>query len=87
MAKKESDIKKCCRGCGWCLLLIFGGWCIGYFAGLLHCCIAPYAACCDCARKGTNILLKAIRLPYFLSTFMVGGKSTKQAALTYLSEA
>ena len=87
MAKKEGGkCKKCCRGFGWCLLLFIGAWWISYFAGVFHCCIAPYAACCDCARKGTNILLKVIRLPYFVATFMVKGLSTKKAAIAYLSE-
>jgi hypothetical protein len=60
---------------------------VGLFAGLIHCAIAPYAACCDCARKGINILLKGVKLPYYVSTFMVKGLTKKKAGLAILAEA
>ena len=66
---------------GWCLVLIFS---VCMVAESVF--TAPYAACCDCARKETNLPLRVIRLSYFVSTFMVKGLSSKKAALTYLSE-
>ena len=81
------DCRKCCRGFGWFLLLIFVAWWVGLFAGLIYCAIAPYAACCECAKKGTNILLKGVKLPYYVSTFMVKGLSKKKAGLAILAEA
>ena len=73
---------KCCRGLGWFLLLILLVWWVGLIAGVLHCLIAPCAACCECARKGTNLLMKGIRLPYLVTTFMIGGMTVKKAAVS-----
>ena len=81
------DCRKCCRSFGWFLLLIFVAWWVGLFAGLIHCCIAPYAACCDCAKGTINILYKGVRLPYYVSTFMVKGLTKKKAGLAVLAEA
>ena len=74
--------KKCLRGLGWFLLLIFVAWWVGLISGLLHCLIAPCAACCECARKGTTLLIKGIRLPYLVTTFMIEGMSVKKAAVS-----
>ena len=73
--------KKICRGVMWFFVLILLAWWVGLFAGLLHCILAPCAACCECTGKVTEFLMKGIRLPYTVAFFMVGGKSCKQAVM------
>ena len=51
-------------------------------AGTIHCILAPFAACCGCAKRAIDFLLKGVRLPYTVSTFMVEGKTCKQAIIS-----
>lgn len=74
--------KKMCMGIVWFFVLLLLAWWLGLVAGLIYCIMAPFAACCDCAKKGTNFLLKGIQLPYTISMFMVDGKTCKQALIS-----
>lgn len=76
--------KKVCFGVVWFVVLVLLAWWVGLVCGLLHCALSPCAACCQCARKATDCLMKGIRLPYLVSTFMVEGKSFKKAVLSCL---
>lgn len=80
--KMTSKCKHCCYGFMWFLLLIFFVWWFSLFAGCAHCLIAPFAACCHCSEKIMNLTLKLVRLPYYVSRFMVEGKSLKQAVVS-----
>ena len=74
--------KNCCHGFVWFLILILVVWWLALLAGLIHCWIAPFAACCECAEKARAFFLKLVCLPYHVSKFMVEGKSMKQAIVS-----
>lgn len=73
--------KQLCLGVVWFLILVLVVWWIGLICGILHCLFSPCAACCSCARKGTDFFMRGIKLPYLVSTFMVEGKTFKKAIL------
>lgn len=79
--------KKCCRSFMWFLFLVFVAWWLSLSAALIYCCIAPYAACYEKPKKMTIVLVKVIQTPYYVTTFMRGGKSIKQAAISYVAYA
>lgn len=68
----------------WFLILVFVAWWVSLLAGVIYCFVGPCAVCCECAKNCTNVLLKVIQLPYYATTFMMGGKSMKQAAVSYV---
>lgn len=74
--------KSVCFGVMWFIILILIAWWVGLVCGILHCIFSPCAACCQCCRNATNFLMKGIKLPYLVATFMVEGKSFKKAIIS-----
>ena len=80
----KCECKKCCRSFLWFLFLVCVAWWLSLCAAILYCCIAPYAVCYEKPKNCTTVLVKVIQTPYYVTTFMVGGKSIKQAAVSYV---
>ncbi len=74
--------KKVMMGIVWFFLLILFAWWIGLVCGIIHCILSPCGACCECAKSALEFLLKGVRLPYRVSTFLVEGKSCGKAIIS-----
>lgn len=80
----KCECKKCFRSVMWFLFLIFVAWWLSLCAAVIYCFVAPCAACCEKPKNCSTVLLKVIQIPYYVTTFMLGGKSIKQAAVSYV---
>ncbi|CAI8016417.1 hypothetical protein GBAR_LOCUS10071 [Geodia barretti] len=80
----QCQCKKCCRSFMWFIFLVCVAWWLSLAAATIYCCIAPYAACYEKPKNCTTVLVKVIQAPYYVTTFMMGGKSIKQAAVSYV---